>query len=157
MKHMKLNQLKNILAQAQTITFQLPDGSLVPNHFHVTEVAKNRKDFIDCGGTIRKEEIVSLQLWEADDYDHRLHPEKLLQIITLAQDKLDIPDLDVEVEYQGSTINKYDLDIVEDKFVLVSKQTDCLAREGCLVPDQNVKIDLLSTKSQTCTPSSGCC
>lgn len=29
------------------------DGSFVPDHYHVTEVGKVRKDFIDCGGNIR--------------------------------------------------------------------------------------------------------
>ena len=27
----------------------LPDGSFVPAHFHVTEVGRVQKDFIDCG------------------------------------------------------------------------------------------------------------
>ena len=49
---------------------------MVPSHFHVTEVGKITKHFIDCGGTVRNEEVVNFQLWQADDYDHRLHPEK---------------------------------------------------------------------------------
>ncbi|MEI7863404.1 MAG: DUF6428 family protein, partial [Planctomycetota bacterium] len=31
----------------------LPDKSFVPAHFHITEVGRVQKDFIDCGGTVR--------------------------------------------------------------------------------------------------------
>lgn len=75
---MKLSQVKAILKDVKTISFQLPDNSLVPSHFHVTEVGEITKRFIDCGGTVRKETVVNFQLWNANDYDHRLHPEKLL-------------------------------------------------------------------------------
>jgi hypothetical protein len=97
---MKLSAIKNELKKLSTIAFQLPNGELVPNHFHVTEVGKVTKHFIDCGGVIRQEEVVNFQLWEANDYDHRLHPEKLLHIIELSEAKLQIPDLEIEVEYQ---------------------------------------------------------
>jgi hypothetical protein len=101
---MQLSDIKSKLNQLETIAFQLPDGSLVPNHFHVTEVGKVTKNFIDCGGTVRKEEVANFQLWEADDYDHRLHPEKLVHIIELSEKILDMDDnLEVEVESQGAT------------------------------------------------------
>ncbi|MDP4989083.1 MAG: DUF6428 family protein, partial [Polaribacter sp.] len=74
---MKLSEVKSVLQNLQTIGFQLPDQSLVPSHFHVTEVGEITKRFIDCGGTVRKETVVNFQLWNANDYDHRLHPEKL--------------------------------------------------------------------------------
>ena len=73
---MKLSEIKSELKTLKTIAFQLPNGTLVPNHFHVTEVGKISKHFIDCGGTVRTENVANFQLWEADDYDHRLHPEK---------------------------------------------------------------------------------
>ena len=72
---MKLSEVKSVLQNLQTIGFQLPDQSLVPSHFHVTEVGEITKRFIDCGGTVRKETVVNFQLWNANDYDHRLHPE----------------------------------------------------------------------------------
>ena len=97
---MKLSQIKNELKSLSRIAFQLPNGELVPSHFHVTEVGKMSKHFIDCGGIVRNEEVANFQLWEANDYDHRLHPEKLLHIIELSEAKLQIPDLEIEVEYQ---------------------------------------------------------
>jgi len=78
---MLLSEAKSILSKSSTIAFQLPNGDLVPNHFHVTEIGLVDKHFIDCGGTVRKEQKVNFQLWNADDYDHRLHPEKLVSII----------------------------------------------------------------------------
>ena len=35
---MKLSQIKNVLSTLETVTFQLPNGTFVPEHFHVTEV-----------------------------------------------------------------------------------------------------------------------
>src|SRR5690606_39864888 len=115
---MKLSEIKQYLGELETIAFQLPDGSLVPSHFHVTEVGRVKKDFIDCGGTVRKEEVVNFQLWEADDYDHRLHPEKLVHIIELSERVLEIGDLEIEVEYQGDTIGKFGLDFNGKNFLL---------------------------------------
>src|SRR3990167_9070865 len=64
---MKLSEIKAILPTLETVAFQTPDGSFVPEHFHVTEVGSIQKHFIDCGGTIRKEQVVNFQLWNAND------------------------------------------------------------------------------------------
>ena len=147
---MKLSEIKFSLKTLDTIAFQLPNGELVPNHFHVTEIGKITKNFIDCGGTIRKEEVVNFQLWDADDYDHRLHPEKLVKIINLSEKVLEIDDLEIEVEFQGETIQKFGLDFDGKNFLLTSKQTDCLARDKCEVP-------AVSEPANCCSPTSGCC
>lgn len=151
---MKLSEIKTILKKADQIQFELPDGELVPGHFHVTEVGKITKHFIDCGGTVRSEEVANFQLWNANDYDHRLHPNKLLNIIELSEKVLNMGDLEIEVEYQGETIGKYGLDFDGWNFHLTSKQTDCLARENCGIPLEK------QNESQTascCVPSSRCC
>lgn len=157
---MKLSELKSLLSALPTIAFELPDGSLVPSHFHVTEVGLVLKTFIDCGGKIRKEEKISLQLWEADDYDHRLHPEKLLHILELSERALELQDLEIEVEYQGTTIGKYALGFVTPNFILIPTQTTCLAMDACLPPAPKVKRSLRSLgaeRQSCCTPESGCC
>jgi hypothetical protein len=155
---MTLSHVKDRLNQLDTIAFQLPNGDLVPAHFHVTEVGKITKHFIDCGGTIRQEEVVNFQLWNADDYDHRLHPEKLVSIIELAEKTLGIGDLDIEVEYQAETIGKFGLDFDGTHFLLTSKQTDCLAKDACGMPTTKAAkplADLLP--GNDCTPGGGCC
>ena len=73
---MKLSEIKNYLTKLEAVNFMLPDGSFVPEYFHVTEVGLVTKKFIDCGGTVRNETTVNFQLWNADDYDHRLKPGK---------------------------------------------------------------------------------
>jgi hypothetical protein len=156
---MKLSEVKEVLSQLETLGFQLPTGEMVPDHFHVTEVGKINKHFIDCGGTVSNEEVVSFQLWEADDYDHRLHPEKLVHIIELSQKVLGIEDsLKVEVEYQGTTIGKYGLGFDDGHFLLITKMTDCLAKDQCGVPEKKPKVRLSQmTNEPCCSPDSNCC
>ena len=115
---MKLSEVKEILSTLNNVTFKLENGTFLPEHFHVTEVGMITKHFIDCGGVIRTEKVVNFQLWNANDYDHRLKPTKLLNIIQLSEDKLGIEDAEVEVEYQSQTIGKYDLDFIENYFDL---------------------------------------
>lgn len=156
---MKLSEIKSKLKQLETIAFQLPNGTLVPSHFHVTEVGKISKHFIDCGGTVRQEEVANFQLWEANDYDHRLHPEKLIDIIELSEKVLNIEDLEIEVEYQGDTIGKYNLDFDEKHFLLTTKQTACLAQDNCGITNEKSRIKLsdLQQPASCCIPNSGCC
>lgn len=155
---MKLSEIKTALSHLETIAFQLPNGELVPNHFHVTEVGKVTKHFIDCGGTVRKEEVANFQLWEANDYDHRLHPEKLVKIIQLSEKILEIGDLEIEVEYQGQTIEKFGLAFDGKNFILTTKQTDCLAKDNCGIPSEKPKVRLSDlNKATSCAPGSGCC
>ncbi|WP_417620204.1 DUF6428 family protein [Oceanihabitans sediminis] len=153
---MKLSEIKNLLNKRNKIAFLLPNGELVPNHFHVTEVGKISKHFIDCGGTLRTEELINFQLWNANDYDHRLHPEKLLSIIKLSERILDLDDLDIEVEYQDSTIGKFGLDFDGKNFLLTNKQTDCLAKDKCGIPEEKTNLSEVKN-SPTCTIDSGCC
>lgn len=155
---MKLSEIKKHLAELDTIAFQLPNGELVPNHFHVTEVGKITKNFIDCGGTVRNEEVVNFQLWNANDYDHRLHPEKLINIIELSEKVLGIEDLEIEVEYQGQTIEKFGLDFDGTNFILASKQTDCLAKDNCGIPAEKPKVKLSEVNNEPCcAPDGNCC
>ncbi len=157
---MKLSEIKNKLKELSTIAFQLPNGDLVPNHFHVTEVGKVSKHFIDCGGTVRKEEVANFQLWEANDYDHRLHPEKLIRIIELAEKIIEIGDLEIEVEYQmKDTIGKFSLDFDGTNFLLTSKLTNCLAQDKCGIPSEKLKVKIGEgkLKENLCAPDSGCC
>lgn len=155
---MKLSQVKLVLKDIETIGFLLPNKKVVPNHFHVTEVGKITKHFIDCGGTERNEEVISFQLWSANDYDHRLHPKKLLDIIELSEKVLGIEDLEIEVEYQADTIGKFGLEFDGQYFLLTNKQTDCLAKDKCGIPAKKTKIELSEIQAtNTCAPGSGCC
>ncbi|MCW3170621.1 DUF6428 family protein [Chryseobacterium sp. 09-1422] len=157
---MTLEQIKEILPTLENVEFQLEDGTFVPEHFHVTEVGQINKKFIDCGGTIRQESVVNFQLWNADDYEHRLKPSKLLDIIKLSEEELGIENNEIEVEYQSNTIGKYDLEFNGKVFVLKSKTTACLAQDACGIPSDKLKKNLAElpvTNANTCTPGGGCC
>ncbi len=157
---MKLSEIKQYLATAETVNFKLPTGDYVPEHFHVTEVGLVTKHFIDCGGVERLEKVVNFQLWNANDVEHRLKPQKLSNIIGLSEAKLGIGDLEIEVEYQSDTIGKYGLDFNGKDLILVPKQTECLASDACGIPAAKQKVQLgeLQTAPQTsCTPGGGCC
>ena len=152
---MKLSEIKQILSNLDAVIFQLPNGTFVPEHFHVTEVGIVTKNFIDCGGTVREEKVVNFQLWEANDFDHRLAPQKLINIIELSERVLNIdPELEIEVEYQGETIGKYKLQFNGKYFQLVSTLTACLAEDACGIPPEKQKIRLSDLGS---SPASGCC
>ena len=148
---MRLSKFKEILKNKTTIAFELPNGELVPSNFHVTEVGEITKRFIDCGGTLRNERVINFQLWNANDYDHRLHPEKLLNIIELSEEKLILSDHEIEVEYQGDTIGKFGIDYNGNNFLLINTHTDCLAKEKCNIPEEKIIAE------NSCTPGGGCC
>lgn len=154
---MKLSELKQQLTKLSRISFQLPNGNFVPSHFHVTEIGKISKHFIDCGGTMRSEEKVSLQLWNENDYDHRLHPEKLRHIVELSEKALGLENVEIEVEYQGETIQKFGLEFDGVNFILSTKQTDCLAKEKCAIPTNKPNVKLSERSTSCCVQSSKCC
>lgn len=155
---MKLSEIKTHLSTAEAVHFELQNGTSVPEHFHVTEIGVVTKHFIDCGGTIRHEKVANFQLWDANDYDHRLKPAKLLNIIKLSEEKLGMGDLEIEVEYQSETIGKYDLDFNGKHFILVSKQTACLASDNCGIPQEKMKVNLAGVTAQNaCAPGGSCC
>jgi len=157
-KKMKLSEFKTHLAQVHELIFKLPNGEKVPTHFHVTEIGQINKHFIDCGGTIRNETKVNFQLWQANDFDHRLAPQKLKDIIQLSENKLGITDAEIEVEYQGDTIGKYGIIFQHNEFILQSLFTDCLASDQCGVPKQKIKLkELTASNSGCCEPGGGCC
>ncbi len=158
---MKLSDFKKELSVLDTLTFIQPNGKNVPAHFHITEVGLTTKNFIDCGGTVREEKVVNFQLWEANDFDHRLAGSKLLGIIDLSERTLNLGDYDVEIEYQTDTIGRYGVAFDGSRFVLTNKITDCLAKDNCGIPTEKLKVKLsdlqTAESSSCCTPNSGCC
>ena len=152
---MKLSEVKKHLTTLDTVKFQLEDGTYVPDHFHVTEVGQITKNFIDCGGTVRRENVVNFQLWTSNDIDHRLFPKKLLNIISLSEKILGIEDSEVEVEYQSGTIGKYSLGFNGTDFMLETKRTACLASDTCGTTTENNIAE--QAGKGCCTPGTGCC
>jgi len=141
------------------ISFVLPDGSEVPLHFHITEVGHLAKSFIDCGGKRHTTSSCLLQIWIADDTDHRLKASKLLDIFERAGDLLPTKDLPVEIEHEAPVLTQLPLTRCEATFDTLSfhtefKHTDCLAKDLCL-PD--FSMPAIPGQAGSCAPGSGCC
>ena len=131
----------------------LPGGTTVPQCFHVTEVGRVQKTFLDCGGKLHQTDTCQIQAWVAEDADHRLAISKLLKIFAKSQIILPGGGAPVEIEYEDGVLSQYPLasHAVTDEaiiFQLERKHTDCLARELCLPPSLNQK--------ETCG-APGCC
>lgn len=159
MKALTLSQFKESLVHQHALRFQLPDLQEIPVHFHLTEVGRSDKHFIDCGGTVRKTSAVSMQLYVDIDVDHRLAADKLLRIIQQAEDQLQLPDERVEIEYQGSTVGKYHLGFDGAVYQLLPLTTACLAKDHCGIPVAKPKRALaeLTSNKVGCNPETGCC
>jgi len=147
---MKLSELKHALVNLTDIHFVLPNGEKVPAHFHVTEIGQVTKHFIDCGSVVRIEKMISFQLWQSTDYDHRLSVNKLKEIISLSENLLQIEDGVIEVEYQQETISKFGLEYKENEFHLIAKFTDCLAPDKCGIPQEKPRIKMSELNATTC-------
>ena len=157
---MKVSELKNHLSKVTELSFRLPDGNNIPAHFHLTEIGKITKDFVDCGVSVHHEKWASLQIWVAQDIDHRLKPSNFLKIIDNSAKILGNEDLDVEVEYQTDTIGRYGLEFMDNTFILTAKHTDCLAIEICCNPIEKPKVlmpELVNNNQSCCTPGGSCC
>src|SRR5689334_16749533 len=103
---MNLSELTKILSENQEkpILVMLPDDRVIPAYFHITEIGRATKNFIDCGGTKRSSDTCILQVWVANDVDHRLTVPKLLKIIEAGTELFDLAKLPVEVEYSDGFV-----------------------------------------------------
>ena len=153
---MWLSDFKQTLGELDTLKFQLPNGQFVPEHFHITEVGIVTRNYIDCGGMLRHENKLNLQLWVASDTDHRIKPKNVLDILQLSKKQLDYSNMEVEIEYQQSTIGRYELDFDGAVFQLINTQTACLAPDQCGIPQEKPRVRI-STNGLSCNPDSDCC
>ena len=134
---MNVQKFNHLLASnpSAALYVMLPNGEFVPDHFHITEVGRVHKQFIDCGGTRRESFSCALQVWVANDTDHRLNSTKLSQIMKVAAGLVS-DDMPLVVEYGSETVANYPLGDVEVTpkgllLVLGAKPTACLAPDKC--------------------------
>ena len=151
---MQLDEFRSVLATRPDLNLQLmlPDGSFVAPHFHVTEVGRVQRDFIDCGGTTRSASACVLQVWVATDVEHRLTAGRLASILSMAKFVLRSDDLPVEVEYEGTLVSQFPVVAAEATssavlLKLAGKHTNCLAQDRCG----------LQIVNSECGPQTGCC
>jgi hypothetical protein len=130
------------------LRFRLPTGSLASLHAHLTEVARVEKRFIDCGGTVRTRVSARIQLWTADDTDHRVDCGKCLSILDRGAGLIESDDLPFEVELDLPYLSLFEAagSVREGGslvIILAPAKADCLAPDVCL--------------PAACKPGSGCC
>ncbi|MFO0495373.1 MAG: DUF6428 family protein [Flavobacteriia bacterium] len=156
---MNLSEFKSLLHQLDVITFKLPNGEHIPAHFHITEIGLLTRNYIDCGGKLREDKSINVQLWYSTDMEHRLKPSKLLNIIEQSERLIDLGEYEMEIEYQQETIAKFGLTFCENQFELTTKQTACLAEDQCGIPESKTKMNLkeLTTGASCCPPGGNCC
>ena len=149
--NMTLADFRKVLASQPGLglRFRLPTGVLLAEHLHLTEVARVEKRFIDCGGTVRTQVSARVQLWVADDTDHRVGCAKCRQVPDRGRSVIGSEDVPFEVECDLPYLTMLPVvgTVVEgaDRVVLLgTSQADCLAPEVCLPP-------------QACQPGGGCC
>ena len=141
-------------ADGRIVRFELPTTTLPSPHVHVTEVARLDKKFVDCGGTLRTESSCRLQVYQADDTEHRITAAKFAQILAKGAGVLGTTALSVEVEAEAPYLATFPIVAtrLEEKQIVLSlgmRHTACLAEDVCFPAN-------LQNKS-ACTPGSGCC
>jgi hypothetical protein len=141
------------------VGFVLPNGQRVPAHFHITDVGSVHRHFIDCGGQVREEYFVQIQLWLGADKAHRLSCDTAAKILQQSQVVLNkLPELarrEVMVEYQTEVAGLYAIGEIRvtDKevvFELQAAKTQCLA---ALRHEQ----DKQDGAASACCGQSSCC
>ena len=126
------------------------------NNYDITEVGNVTRNYIDCGGTPRQENKLNIQLWVASDKDHRLKPAKVLDILKLAEKQFEFSNIDMEVEYQQSTIGRFKLAFDGDVFQLINTYTSCLAQDKCSISQEKPRVPITASGLR-CNPESNCC
>ncbi len=160
---MRLKTLKQLLAEHPQHFFRLrlPDDSDVPVSFHITEVGRIDKTFLDCGGTRREKTTCQLQVWVGKDFEHRIETEKMAGILQKGASLLPDESIPVEIEYEDRVISQYTIDgheITTDAVILqlAHKHTECLAPELCGLDMPTLRLPAIGSKPPCCGPE-GCC
>ena len=161
---MTLKTLSQLLADHPQHFFRLrlPDHSDVPVSFHITEIGRIDKTFLDCGGTRREKTTCQLQVWVGNDYDHRLETGKMAGILNKGQALLPDDSVPVEIEYEDRVISQYTIEgheITADAVILqlAHKHTECLAPELCGLDMPSLRLPAIDGRPNPCCGPNGCC
>lgn len=154
-KIMNFKEIKSLLAdhQNKSVFFHIEEYK-IPDHYHVTEVGKEIRTFLDCGGTKRTTEKCVLQLWVANDIEHRVNSNKLFEIINLGNELFEHNIPEVYMEYEKETVSQYSISHFEFNdqeinFYLEKTHTACLAPEKCGVSCCSTPNTLVNLRKKT--------
>ena len=154
---MTFSELESLLVEHPDRHFRLslPDGAPVPVSFHVTEIGRVHKTFLDCGGTLRENVVCQLQVWVGEDYDHRIETRKMAGILEKGKSLLPDESVPVEIEYEDRVISQYTIqghELAADAVILklAHKHTECLAPELCGLQMPGLRLPAISGPSGCC-------
>lgn len=138
------HDLVPLLSGATSLTLRLPHAE-VPVCFHVTEIGSVAKDFLDCGGTRRRDAWQQWQIWVGPDTDHRLAAGKLAGILKKADAAGFDASLPIRIECEDPASAAPVAGIYQlaaalrtgDVVVLTAEpvRTTCLAMDLCMPPN----------------------
>ncbi len=164
---MTLSQFKILLQDNRGKLFQvaLPTGDQVPISFHITEVGRVEKTFLDCGGKLHTRSTAQLQVWVGPDEDHRIQAGKMADIVERSGQVVPDATLPLEMEYEleNGFVSQFpvaDFDVSEEAVVLHLgvRHTECLALDVCCPPipaPDSVSLSMAPSSDCGCGPS--CC
>lgn len=160
---MILSELKSLLTGYADRYFRLslPDGAAVPVSFHVTEVGRVQKTFLDCGGMLRERTTCQLQVWVGKDYDHRIETGKMAGILEKGRSLLPDDGVPVEIEYEDRMISQYTIEgheLTDDSVILrlAHKHTECLAPELCGLQMPDFRLPAIGGGASCCGAGGSC-
>lgn len=138
---------------ASEVVFYLNNGTVFSPHFHISFISKVDKTGFTCEKIPYAEAFVEIQLWVADDVNHRISGDKFLSILS----KLDLQaadllkDLNIQLDLNG-VLSSFSLRQSEGLLVLNPLKASCPVPELCVVDNVQEEVN-----SGACKPGSGCC
>ncbi len=164
---MTLQEFKALLQENRGKLFHvaLPAGDAVPISFHITEMGRVEKTFVDCGGKMHIRKTAQLQVWVGPDEDHRIQAGKMADILDKSGQIVPDDTLPLELEYEmeNGFVSQFPVagfSSSDDAVVLELgvRHTECLAPEMCIVPapSKSVPLTMAPANGCGCGPA-GCC
>ncbi len=141
--------------------FEYRPGAFIDSGYHITEVKNIVIEAVNCGGKMDTWKETVVQLWEDTDATatkENLSCYKALGILNKVNRMSPLQgDTEILFEYGNASFHTAQLKVLsinQDSdaitLSLSGTQTDCKAREACMIP-------VADTVSECCTPESGCC
>lgn len=106
---MTVSQFKAVLPALRELTFILENGAKLASGFQVCELGVLERKWIATNGAICSEKVMNIQLRKTLEPIAVLEPNALLQMVQTIESKLELSDLDVQLEFLGEPFGRYDL------------------------------------------------
>ncbi|RXG23506.1 DUF6428 family protein [Leeuwenhoekiella aequorea] len=151
---MKVSEFKEYLFKAIKIGFELPNGKLIPAHYNMAELLIRKDTYVDKDKKINNREYVILNFKNLDRYNHRLNPNKILELIEKYEEILPISQFDIEVAYFEECLKLYHLEIGAKYLKLINTVLDY---QELTANQHKTNTPLVDAAADPSLPGNGCC